>query len=122
MGATSPCDTIAAMGLLFKHWSSQERLALIVRVILYAQLLTCLFQCVLGVFEARREEFVREFGRESYVATSHNLYAVRHALSWYFDLAAFGSPIAIFACLGYGVLVLHISRKQAFFYVALIFL
>src|SRR5882762_616859 len=94
-----PCGTIAAMRSLFKHCSSQDRLALTIRFILYAQLLTVSYQCVLGVFEANRSEVIRKFGHQGYIAISRNLFSIRHALPWYFDLAAVGFPIAIYLCL-----------------------
>jgi hypothetical protein len=107
------------MGWLFKHRSSQGRLALTIRLILYAQLLTVWYQCVLGVFEVNRSEVIRKFGHEGYLSISHNLFSIRHAVPWYFDLAAVGFTIAILVCLLHGVLVLHIPRKQAYLYTAL---
>ena len=110
------------MGWLFKHRSSQGRLALTIRLILYAQLLTVWYECELGIFEVNRSEVIGKFGHQGYLAISRNLFSIRHALPWYFDLAAVGFPIAIYLCLLFSVLVLHISRKQAYLYTALVFL
>jgi len=105
------------MASLFKHCSSQDRLALIIRIMLYAQLLTVSYQCVLGIFEVHRRF---EHGR--YVAITRVLFSLRHAFRVWFDVSEFGFPIALILCLLFGLLVLRIPLKQAYFYTALCYL
>jgi hypothetical protein len=106
------------MRSLFKPWSFQDRLALTVRIILFAQLVTCLFQCVLGVFEALRADFIRANGYKSYVATSNILHAVGKPLGAWTNIAVVAFPLALFTCLFFALKADRIPPlKQVYLYV-----
>ena len=113
------------MRLQFKPWSSQDRLALIVRVLVYGQLLTVAYQCGLVLFVAYRNELLAKYGQygpNGYTAKAQTVFAARQTLGEWFDLLKIAFPLAVFVCFLFGLLVLRIPRKQVTLYMVLCFL
>jgi hypothetical protein len=100
-------DTMGVMESRFGRWFSQHS-SLILRFLLYAQLLTVLYACALGLSEFH----LNKLGDKSYVALCRILWPVRLALRDLWDLLPLAFPLAIVCAL-----LLPISRKRVWFYI-----